>query len=226
MEQDIALSYDELDACVANIASTSGKAVAHLDKLQSFSLHVRPNSPGFDLDISRRAIAAIIEALPESCANLEVDTGDHDHATSLFQANHEGSPAHLCDTLPNLLSRMRHLRLHLPDAASFHPISLPKMRTLLVNCTLFQSHASPMVTAASGEIRVTTAERARLARDMAAGLAVEELPPEESGIWRAANPKKMCMLWSNDAPPAPEPEMEPEPVRDLTSEAEPLPEVV
>ncbi|KXX74112.1 hypothetical protein MMYC01_209467 [Madurella mycetomatis] len=340
---DISLSYEEIDAFVANAASNPSirslslrltqpaltsyqtqdietsnlqveqtllrlsDAIASLEKLQSFSLTVPPNSPAHHFDISRRAIAAIIAALTDSCVNLELDTASLDHAAGF------GVPVHLCDTLRNVLPRMRHVRLSLRtmcaslvgtgDAGSFTPISLPNMQMLLVNCrqswgtapicamaaqsastpavdswdsvalglqelaaadsgrlrpnaeltvltstpqssndkgayitlvraevttrtsqafpVAFVSHrpdawlmrmgegrevlspsTAALVAVAEGETWVkTTSRQVRLPRALAAewGLETEQLPLEEVGVWRAANPKKMHLLWYNEA---------------------------
>jgi hypothetical protein len=98
-------------------------------------------------------LAPIIDALPKSCVNLELDTGGWDASPK------EGDP-HLCVSIRRVLPRMQHVRLRLRFMCSaifgeghlvpserlrarsicytkeYEPISLPNMRTLLVNCAL------------------------------------------------------------------------------------------
>ncbi|KAH6623173.1 hypothetical protein F5144DRAFT_471254, partial [Chaetomium tenue] len=99
-------------------------------------------------EISQTAIASIIESLPQTCVSLEIDTAGLDgHATTSLGP----IPIHLCETLRAVLPRMRHVRLSLRTmcsslfgtgaalpqnntTSSYHPITLPNMQTLLVNC--------------------------------------------------------------------------------------------
>jgi len=180
-QQDVALSYDDIDSFVASAASRPelrsltlhltqptlasyepqdvemsnsqveqaltrlAGALTRFPGLRAFSLYVPPNNTGHHFDISQTALASIINSLPPSCASLEIDTAGLDHATGF------GAPVHLCDTLRAVLPRMRHARLglrtmcsslfgtgtvlpHHDAAASYYPIALPNMQSLLVNC--------------------------------------------------------------------------------------------
>ncbi|KAK4164350.1 hypothetical protein QBC43DRAFT_334556 [Cladorrhinum sp. PSN259] len=181
-QQDIALSYEDIDNFVANAASNPelrsltlhltqptlashepqdveasnsqveqaltrlAGAVARLQNLRAFSLYVPPHSTGHHFDISQTAIASLIDALPQSCMSLEIDTAGLDHATGF------GIPVHLCETLRAVLPRLRHARLSLrtmcsslfgtgaalprndTSSESYNPITLPSMQGLLVNC--------------------------------------------------------------------------------------------
>lgn len=287
-------------------------ALTRFPRLRAFSLYVPPNHTGHHFDISQTAVASIINSLPPSCVSLEIDTVGLDHATGF------GAPVHLCDTLRAVLPRMRHARLslrtmcsslfgtgatlpHNDTTGSYHPIALPNMQSILVNCrrawgtapicadaadaascadcwdsvthalqalaatpglapptaslsaltatpqdnadksryitvirsdlTRQASHAFPvafvcrgptawlmrtgsgrevissdtaaLVATAEGEEAgwVTTArEGVRLPMQVAAewGLERSESPVEEVGGWRAANPRKMHLLWYNE----------------------------
>jgi len=109
--------------------------------LASFSLLVERSEWR---SISRTVILALLNALPESCTNLELDTRGQDH-------REENEQVHLCDAIRNILPRMHNVRIRLgamccamfgtgeilgPSAKIFAPITLPKLKSLTVNCVL------------------------------------------------------------------------------------------
>jgi hypothetical protein len=138
--QDVETGNSQVEQALTRLAG----AIARLTKLRAFSLYVPPDNSGHHFDISQTALASLVESLPQSCVSLEIDTAGLDHATGF------GAPVHLCETLRAVLPRMRHARLSLRtmcsslfgtgaalpqnNAASYHPIALPNMQTLLVNC--------------------------------------------------------------------------------------------
>jgi len=128
--------------------------IRELVNLSSFSLYSPFRQAA---SISRGAIISLLEALPSSCASLELDTAGYDGRHS----DRNDDEAHICDSLRAVLPRMRYARIRIstmcsamfgfgpdphinnnfPDAsedededARFQPISLKNMRSLLVNC--------------------------------------------------------------------------------------------
>jgi hypothetical protein len=121
--------------------------ITGLTKLTTFSF-VAPDgdsSPGFSL--SRRLLVSLVEALPQTCTDLEIDTGAYDIPKSWTEPD-----LHMCDTIRLVLPRMRNVRLCLhamcsmmfgegtllgiptSNAKLFKPISLLQMDNLMVNC--------------------------------------------------------------------------------------------
>lgn len=118
--------------------------VTQMAGLVSFSLHTspEPNKVGFWLP--RPAIAAIIQALPQSCVNLEIDTRGRDSS--------EPGSAHLCAAIRATLPRVQNLRLRLSTMcpaifgadfdssapakffSSFQPLATSTLETVLINC--------------------------------------------------------------------------------------------
>ncbi|KAI9704110.1 MAG: hypothetical protein M1836_006971 [Candelina mexicana] len=82
--------------------------ISRMPKLSTFSLLLEPPSGtrkhGFWIHL--RCLDAILEALPKSVSNLEVDLGLLDEAR-------DDGPAHICPTLRRLLPQLAHLRLRL-----------------------------------------------------------------------------------------------------------------
>ena len=124
-------------------------AFCKLGNLSTFSLFVPP-AKRYGIDIHRAVLVSLVDALPASCVNLEIDTQGRD-------AMPVAGETHLCDRLRRVMPRMQHVRLRLrymcsallgdgpplplrqsdsisEGTESFTPISLPKMRTLLLNC--------------------------------------------------------------------------------------------
>ena len=92
--------------------------------------------------IRSSTIANLLEALPQSCIDLELDTkGREDDRCCGF--NLTAGSAHLCSTLGMLLPRLRHLRFRLgslcPDFFSHETngsrifIDAPRLESLLIN---------------------------------------------------------------------------------------------
>ena len=101
-------------------------------------------------------ICTMLDALPKTCRNLELDTRGQDYAT-------EDEQAHVCNALRRVLPRLRHARVRTgamccdmldkrccsgdvdgDDAGkarksgNFEPINLPQLKSLLINCSLPQ----------------------------------------------------------------------------------------
>ena len=113
--------------------------------LRSFSLVVAPAPHRL---IRRATIIALLDALPATCTNLELDTHAQDH-------REEDEKAHVCDAVRNLLPRMQHVRIrvgamcsamfsadqesHAPreDGATdddLNTVTTPHLRSLVLNC--------------------------------------------------------------------------------------------
>ncbi|KAI0435825.1 hypothetical protein F4803DRAFT_557599 [Xylaria telfairii] len=122
-----------------------------LDNLCSFSLRVSVTAPSFFFQVSRRAIQALINALPQSCVNLEIDTCGLDAIPSpLADPLSSQSSTHLCETLRRVLPRMHRVRIRLSSICPivigiftknedtktkfFIPIKAPHLETLFINC--------------------------------------------------------------------------------------------
>jgi hypothetical protein len=128
--------------------------VANMVGLVSFSLCTSPNPPKDGFWLPRPAIAAIIEALPHSCVNLEIDTRGQD----LSNPGH----THLCTAVRATLPRLLNLRLRLSTMrpaifgagfdssapakffSNFQPLAPSTLQTVLINCvprSIFGSRA-------------------------------------------------------------------------------------
>ncbi|KAF2827733.1 hypothetical protein CC86DRAFT_369807 [Ophiobolus disseminans] len=100
--------------------------------LRSFSFWPKQ---GFLKKFSQAALVQLVDALPASCTNLELEIHD-------FAAPKEGEEPHLCDALRKILPRMQHVRLQIracealfadpstPDTS----LRLPNLKTLVYNC--------------------------------------------------------------------------------------------
>jgi len=104
----------------------------------------------FRPEVSPELLISLVEALPKSCVNLEIDMGRF----CLQEFSTLTSP-HICDSLRRVLPRMRRVRLHLSTTCSAlfeddtplsdskqkaptpKSISLPNMETLVVNCNRY-----------------------------------------------------------------------------------------
>lgn len=135
----------ELQERVDNTVCRLAKEVfPNIAALKSFSLTT--NRRDFKLGILRKTISTVLEALPQSCVNLELDTGGKDEA-SFWLAYHGRSRlegvSHLCLDLRRMLPRMHNVRINLksmcdtmfggriPDEG-FHSVKLPHIRHLLI----------------------------------------------------------------------------------------------
>lgn len=102
------------------------------ENLRSFSFWL---SKGYHDTISQIALVRLVDALPISCTNLELDALG-------FDTREEEEQAHLCDALRRILPRMQHVRLRLRTCEALFvdpstpdsPIRLPNIKTLICNC--------------------------------------------------------------------------------------------
>ena len=129
--------------------------LANMVGLISFALYISPEKNNVGFWLPRSAIAAIIEALPESCFNLEIDSRGNDSS--------EPDSAHLCDAVSATLPRLQNLRLRLSTMcpaifgagfdssapakffSNFQPVATSTLQTVLINCVpgnIFGSRAS------------------------------------------------------------------------------------
>ncbi|KAM5353969.1 hypothetical protein ACJ41O_000619 [Fusarium nematophilum] len=135
-------SYKRANTQVLRLARD---AIAHMAELESFSLAQHHRGPG--LPIIRSTISTVLKALPASCVNLELATGNGD-ADQLPGIDSDPTPAHLCEDLRRLLPRMHHVHINLGSVCDamlgawedgsgqvFRPISLPHIQSLHVDCT-------------------------------------------------------------------------------------------
>lgn len=126
--------------------------IASLTNLSTFSAYVLPGAHSY-WHFEPELLISIVEALPESCVNLELDLRGHNQ----ISYPRSSSSPHLCDSLRHILPRMRQVRLVLSTTCSTlfedgaqlaskdenesestsraNFISLPRMETLLVSCT-------------------------------------------------------------------------------------------
>lgn len=135
------------------------KILCDLSKLTTFSFYIQEPFPVL---ISHNALIPLVNALPESCVNLELDTRRRD----VLEAD-----THLCDQLRPHISRMRHVRISLQficsalfgsgpllpgpatDAKDFEPIRLPNIATLMVNCIVRGTNRLPVLCKNSSQVR-------------------------------------------------------------------------
>ncbi|KAI1080831.1 hypothetical protein F5B20DRAFT_96016 [Whalleya microplaca] len=118
-----------------------------LDNLQSFALCVSDQIDKFHLSLPLGCIGELLEALPRSCVNLELDTCNYELDCPIIRYDGE---THFCEHLRRVLPRMHHVRLHLssvchallgtlPESTAyepdlFSPIETPHLRSFLINC--------------------------------------------------------------------------------------------
>ncbi|KAF2742674.1 hypothetical protein M011DRAFT_481443 [Sporormia fimetaria CBS 119925] len=139
--QSLTLRINHEDLCGKHCAQTPTwfeKLVAivrKLEKLSTFSLVFTNNST----PLPQVIITELLPALPASCTNLELDSNHDAHFLV-------GGKPHVCDVLRDLLPRMEHVRLRLrmlcgsifgtgdPCTNDFLPISLPNIKSLVINC--------------------------------------------------------------------------------------------
>lgn len=135
----------ELQARVDNtVCRVAREVIPEIPALKSFSLTT--NRRDFKLGILRATISTVLEALPQSCVNLELDTEGKDE-NSFYLAYHgrdrrEGV-AHLCHELRCMLPRMHNVRIDLKSMChaifrarnkdkDFYYINLPHIQHLLI----------------------------------------------------------------------------------------------
>jgi hypothetical protein len=116
--------------------------IAKLSTLTSFSFICAPKERR--PQVTPGLVISLLNALPESCVDLELDTGPFTVTST--------SPTHICDSLRRIFPRMRRVRLYLRSSCSslfegppesqivgdtepkLQPISLLNMETLTANC--------------------------------------------------------------------------------------------
>jgi hypothetical protein len=113
--------------------------IPNFKKLKSFSLRLEESSYR---SVPRATLIELLEALPEICTNLELDTGAQDH-------REEQEKAHVCEAIRGLLPHMQNVRIRIGAMCSamfgignsssdgFKPIALPNIRSLVVSCAIF-----------------------------------------------------------------------------------------
>ena len=131
---------------------------SHMLGLQTFSLRIGRAGAGdrgrkysklpHGAWISSSIIANLLDALPESCIDLELDTGGRDDDPFCIGGT-PSEPAHLCDSIRALLPRTRHLRLRLrsfcPDFFSHETdgvrdfINAPRLESTFINLDSYPS---------------------------------------------------------------------------------------
>ncbi|KAA6411221.1 MAG: hypothetical protein FRX48_04501 [Lasallia pustulata] len=131
----------------------SGK-VSSMASLTTFSLTVSAQPSAIGFWIPRPTILSFLKLLPETCVNLEIDTRGQDYFGP-------GS-GHLCDTIQEIVPRLRHLRLRLSTLCpasfgrhfnssdptqyftNYEPITASSLHTVTINCiprAIFRSQA-------------------------------------------------------------------------------------
>ncbi|KAG9233191.1 hypothetical protein BJ875DRAFT_464803 [Amylocarpus encephaloides] len=153
----ILISYSTADVDVysqdsTTIGNTLGEnllalspILPHLINLTTFSFNIPPFSSAL-VNVPRDSLAALVDNLPVSCVNLEINTATSDVSASSIDGKH------LCESLRHVLPRMKNVRIHLGAMCSstfghgpvigerpenidnFTPIALLEMESLLVNC--------------------------------------------------------------------------------------------
>ncbi|KAE8828331.1 hypothetical protein PTNB73_06788 [Pyrenophora teres f. teres] len=104
----------------------------HFSNLRSFSFWL---GKGYHSIVPHSTLVQLVDALPPSCANLELDTFGSD-------ARVEGDATHLCDSLRRIIPRMYHVRLRVRScemiftdpSTSDQMIRLPYLKSFIYNC--------------------------------------------------------------------------------------------
>ena len=100
----------------------------HLTDLRSFSFRLA--EPHLT-KISHHYLVQLVEALPPSCTDFELDTWGGDERSA-------NCTTHLCTSLRSILPRLRHVRLRLRSCeavfADPSTLVLTKLKTLIYNC--------------------------------------------------------------------------------------------
>ncbi|KAF5240614.1 hypothetical protein FANTH_9502 [Fusarium anthophilum] len=121
--------------------------IPHMNNLRSFSL-ARHHRDAFCY-IQKSIVSAILRSIPSSCTGLELDLGTSDNIN--YDLN-EPEP-HLCEDLRTMLPRMQHVHIDMSSLCDamfgtwdsddcFHPIALPNIQSLHVDCVGMQ-HKTP-----------------------------------------------------------------------------------
>jgi hypothetical protein len=132
-------SWNSRSVDPSELINLLASVVGRLSELRTFSVLVSLNTYGFH-GLKPSALADLVDALPESCVNLEIEPRYYDRRTE--------DTTHLCERLRHVLPRMQHFRLCSPhicsallgdgpplpvESENFWPISLPNIRTLVLN---------------------------------------------------------------------------------------------
>jgi hypothetical protein len=94
--------------------------------------------------LEKRHVAMIINSLPQTCVNLEIDTVCEQDLSDGVAGDQRHTQ--ICEALRRVLPRMRNVRLRLAsmcesmlgtvDGENFTPIDMPNLETLIINCRL------------------------------------------------------------------------------------------
>ena len=102
----------------------------HLSNLRSFSFRL---AEPYLAMLSHRYLVQLVEALPPSCTDLELDTSGADERP-------KNCTTHLCTSLRSILPRLRHVRLRLRSCEALFAdpstLLLTKLKTLIYNCVV------------------------------------------------------------------------------------------
>lgn len=104
----------------------------HFCNLRSFSFWL---GSGYHGIVPQSILVQLVEALPPSCANLELDTFGYD-------ARAEGDSTRLCNSLRRVLPRLQRVRLRVRSCESLftdpstpdQTISLPHLKSFIYTC--------------------------------------------------------------------------------------------
>jgi hypothetical protein len=149
-------SWDEYHAA----AVASSREVQELSRilplmgnLATFSLFVEPRESFAILQrtITRRCIIRLLDSLPPSCIDIEIDT----KSMECYEVIGLWDDGHLCEALCRVLPRARHVRIKIAAACSalvgegpllhwsesgalaqFRPISMPSLESFVINANL------------------------------------------------------------------------------------------
>ena len=130
--------------------STLAYILPDFQNLVSFSLTIHGSSTGICPHVSAKNISEVIDALPQSCVNLEIDTGG-------FEAREDETQDYLCNFIRRVLPRMRNVRLVVsklcptmfgygqplllstanPGHSGWQPIQMPHIETMVIVSAMF-----------------------------------------------------------------------------------------
>ena len=161
-KSDSAGKYVEIKEIINRHGSSESKAlwrrlhilatmISKMSTLLIFSfIVVRGNQYFHGFWIPTSIIASMIENLPKSCVNLEIDTAGQEASRP--------APVHICDKIRDVLPRLRHLRVRLyrlcpamfcanvngEGVIEGHSTasSAPSLQTLIINCGM-HNHTNP-----------------------------------------------------------------------------------
>lgn len=140
----------ELNRLWASLRDT----VASMTRLRTFSFQISPQS-SYDIEfwVPKPILALIIEALPDTCVNLEIDTCGLDF--------HNPGSAHVCEAIRGTLPHLRSLRVRLNTLcpavfgtgfdptnpakffSNFQPVASSSLHTVVINCIAVLGRGGP-----------------------------------------------------------------------------------